>query len=266
MLIRNIFLCLITFGMMARAQQDDGPKLGAMGGNTAAVADIWNVLGNPGLLTKNITTTVGIQYLNYIPGQQLNSKGLAIVIPINRTTVAFGSRRYGIDEFNELKLSGVVARKFGKSLSFGFRANYHQLKIANYGSKGIPTIDIGMSYQVSDKLLMGGFINNPINMQFYDKTLSEKIPIQATFGISYQIADHVLVAACFIDESNRSAFRLGLAYEVLACLTARTGISSNPLSTHGGFGLKWKHFEFDIAITANPFSSYTPQLGISYAF
>jgi hypothetical protein len=268
MLKQKILLMALAIGVnSARAQDDAGPKMMAMGGNSATIIDVWGVTNNPSIISKIKTTVVAAQYLKYLINQELSSQAFAILLPFKRNTFGIGMHRYGIAQFNELKLSGLFSKEFGEHLAIALRLNYHQLKISNYGASTGISIDFGFCYQLSSELLIGFYFNNPAKMQFTDRALEKVIPSIVFLGLSYQISDNVLMSTT-ISKADALAIGVGfgLDYKILACLSARAGINLQPFQPHAGFGLTVSHLTIDIAITTNPFSSYTPQIGIAYAF
>ena len=139
--------------------------------------------------------------------------------------------------------------------------NYHQVKIAHYGSARTYSVEGGIQFKASKELLIGAHISNPTGNE-YDHDLNAVVPVKAEFGGAYRFSERVQVNAAFIKILNSTArMHLGLEYNIDEWFYLRGGFSSNPVMEYGGFGLDYQRFGFSAATsyhdrTVSPNTSY----------
>ena len=244
------------------AQTNLGARLTAMGNNGAAVKDIWGVAANPAAIGNIPHPTVQITHQEHIFTKAVSNQALALVFPINRQIIGLNLQRYGISEFQDIKVGLVITKQFGEKLEIGLRANYHQLKISNYGTTTGISIDVGTIYQFTDELCFGFYINNPSKESYLNKSLYTTIPTTMYFGIAYRTNDKLLVASTI----STDAVAIGIDYQLIKSFSLRGGLSLNPFTHYVGFGFSKSTFLVDFSFTKYPSFGYSPQLTIGYVF
>lgn len=263
----NLSFWLILSINTCFAQNNLGPRLTAMGMNGIAVKDLWNLEGNPSGITDIKSSTIAINYSKYLFDNELSKQAIAFAIPFKNNYIGASFQRYGITEYNEIKVGFALAKKFGNSLSIALKGNYHQIKISNYGTTTGFSVDVGAMYDYSEFLTFGISVNNPSLQKFNTKTIAVTIPTIIKIGSSYRASNKILIAATISKDLDKSVdVGLGLEYKLLEPMSLRAGITAKPFKQYAGFGLNYKKLMIDIAIESDPHLGYTPQIALAYAF
>lgn len=264
LLLFSTFL-LINFSIVF-AQNNQGARLTAMGNTGAAVKDIWSINANPAGISELKSSTTALNYTRYLYTNELSEQNFALILPFQHNFAGLSLNRYGINEYNELKIGFAFAKQFGDELSIGLKANYHQLKITNYGSTATFSVDVGATYLINKELSLGLYLNNPSSQQFNATNLQAKIPSEIHLGAAYEPSNKVIIAGEIIKDFNRKVdVAFGIDYKVMEVLSLRGGMNAKPFKQSAGIGLHLKHLNLDMAVQNHPQIGYTPQIGFSYA-
>ena len=265
---------LITLSIMLNfsitlcvAQHNYGPRLTALGNNSAAVTDIWSTEANPAGITGITSPTAAINYTKFLFDTDLSKQAVSFVLPIKKNYVGLSFHRYGITEYNEIKGGIALAKKFGDGLSIAVKGNYHQIKISNYGATTGFSVDVGTMYTYNEQLTFGLYINNPSLQKYSSKEISNTIPTVISIGAAYKASDKLLIAST-ISKDLKTAVDVGLGidYKLIELISLRGGLTAKPFKQYAGFGLNYKKFMFDFAVENDPYLDYTPQIALAYAF
>ena len=261
------FSVLLFLGSSCLAQSLIGARLAAIGGYNAAVNDTWNFTGNFKNNVQSNTPKIAAGYAKYFYGDELSNQQLKFTLPLKNYEAGLGFQRYGIAEFNQLTAGASLAKNFGDRFSIGLRANYHQLKIQNYGSTTGFSIDVGVMYHFNNQITIGVNVNNPAKQNYRNSNTSLSIPSLVNFGIAYQASNKILIAANLIKNFNEKYdVGLGLDYKLAEILSLRGGATMKPFKQYGGIGIEYKKLNLDLAIENDPHIGYSSQIGIAYAF
>lgn len=266
---KTIFFMLMLsfFSGGSFAQYNQGGRLTAMGNASAAVKDLWSLNANPAGITTQTRPTAGVNYTRYFFGDELSEQNLAFVLPFNNNFAGLSINRYGINEFNEIKVGFALAKSFGKELSIGLKANLHQLKISNYGNATTFSVDIGAHYALSEKVGFGLYLNNPSVQEYNTTNIAANIPTAFHFGATYEPSNKVIIAAT-VTKTLDEKFDVGVGvdYKFIDVLSLRGGLRAKSFKQYFGIGLNYEKFLLDIAVESHPKIGYVPQIGFSYAF
>ncbi|SFG76464.1 hypothetical protein [Pedobacter insulae] len=262
-----LFYVFIFSTPLVFAQSQQGGRLAAMGNNGAAVKDIWGTSTNPASISELKVPALQLNYEKHFLADDLSSAALAFVFPCNRYSFGINIQRYGIPEFSTIKTGLIVAKQFGQKLSIGLRANYHQIKISNYGTtKGI-SVDIGVFFQLNEKLFVGAYINNPSQESYNTRVINIAVLTSAHIGLAYQTSAKVLIATTLSKELDLPwNVAMGIDYQLIKSLSIRSGVSVAPFKHHIGIGLSSLHFLTDVTFIKDPNLGYSPQITIGYVF
>jgi hypothetical protein len=86
-------------------------------------------------------------------------------------------------------------------------------------------------------------------------------------GLAFLVSDKVL----FISDLDKMLdfgmnIRMGIEYQIIRRFYLRGGLSANPFKQTGGFGLKYRRFSLDAAVSSHPRLGYSPNLSFNYEF
>ncbi|MGM9475856.1 hypothetical protein ACS5PU_05470 [Pedobacter sp. GSP4] len=260
-------LLIVFFPYYALAQNSLGPRLSAIGNNGAAVPDLWALQANPSGITGIERPTFSLNYIKHLFSNELSTQAFAAVVPLSRNYLGASFQRYGFSEYSESKIGFAYAKKFGNKLSAAINANYHQLKISDYGASTGFSIDVGLMYRLNDQFTCGAFVGNPSKQKFDHTAALVQIATSFNAGLSYQPSNKLLLATS-VRKTLHQAFdvSLGVDYKIVNLLSIRGGLSAVPFKQYAGFGLNYKKFILDMATSFDANLGYAPQIAIGYAF
>lgn len=262
-----IFIILICSIKNSYSQHNYGPRLTAMGKNSAAVNDIWSIEANVAGITSSQHPSIAVNYVNYFFGPEISQQGFAFLLPIKNNYLGISLQRYGITEYNEIKAGFAYAKKFGTNLSIAIKGNYHQIKISNYGATTGFSADVGVMYSLSKQITFGLYLNNPAKQKYTNNSVTNNIPSNISVGASYHASSKILIATSINKQlDNKFDVGFGIDYKLLEIMSLRGGLTMKPFKQYGGIGFNHKKFNVDLAIENDPNLGYSPQIALAYAF
>jgi hypothetical protein len=258
-------LCIFWF-LSLQAQVNNGPRFTALGNASVALQDVWSASKNQAGIAGLKNPFIAAGYENRFSISELNSQSAVFSIPINNYAIGGSFQNYGLDAYKENKVGFTLARSFGPNLFIAVGANYHQLKINNYGDAKSVSIDLSLQYQLFPKLWLGTHIANPSQSK-YGENADQIIPTAIRFGGNYIFSDQLLITTEFEKVLDAKAdFKAGLEYKLVKTVALRGGISINPFKQFAGFGINYKKVLIDFAVASHPVLGYSPQIGLGYEF
>ncbi len=244
------------------AQINYGTRLTAMGNNNAAVKDIWGVAGNPATIAQTPSPMIQLTHQEHFLTNEIRNQAIAVALPNKRLVFGLHLQRYGMSAFINSMVGLIISKQFGPNLAIGLRTNYHQLNISNYGSTLGISVDLGTTYQLTDELSFGFYINNPSKEVYTTKAIYTSLPTIAHFGIAYRTSDKLLIASTI----SKNIVATGIDYQLIKAFSIRSGLSLNPFTHYFGIGFNLLKFVVDLASVKHTNLGYSPQLTVGYAF
>lgn len=262
---RHILSPLFILPFSLFAQVNPGPRITALGLTGVAMQDVWSLQSNQAGLTAQKKFTIGIAYESEFFNPELSKQSVLLIYPNKRNVFGISFQNYGFSVYNEQRLGFAYARSFG-SISAALDLNYHLISIQQYGSTQAYSVEAGLQYAFNDKLLIGAHLTNP-NRSTYDHHINAGIPVTIEFGISYQISNGLLLNNGITKSLNSSTdVKGGLEYSMLHWMDLRGGISVNPFRQYIGIGCRYQSLRFDAAVGSHYALGYSPQVALSYEF
>jgi hypothetical protein len=263
------FYFLIIFIFTANysiGQTNNGPRITAMGNAGVALQDVWGAVKNQAGIASINRPTISAGYENRFGVKELSTQSAVFAIPIKNYTIGASFQSYGVDAYKEVKTGLSLAKAFGPKLLTAVSLNYHQLKIANYGTSQSFSVEVGLQYEAFKNLWLATHIANPNQSQYRDNT-DEIIPAHIQFGASYIFSDQLILSTEVEKTLDAQAdVKAGLEYKIVKFIALRGGISVNPFKQYAGFGVNYDKFNLDFAIGSHPVLGYSPQISIGYEF
>lgn len=266
-MFKKLTYFLLFISTHSFAQNNLGPRLTAMGQNTAAVTDIWNINANTAGITSITSPTASLNYTKHFFNNDLNTQAAVLVIPFQNNYAGISFQRYGFSAYNEIKAGFAYAKKFGEEFSAAINVNYHQIKIENYGASNGFSIDAGVMYQLNKEINLGVYVSNPSQQKYSSTEVLAVIPATVNIGALYKVSDKVLIATTVQKEFKSDVdVRLGFDYKIFELISLRAGLSAKPFKQYAGIGFNRNKLLLDMAITHDPNLGYAPQIALGYAF
>ena len=262
------YICLICILCQhsLHAQNNPGSRSKAMGSAGTALQDVWSLQQNSAGAASIEHAIFALGYEQHYLNPELSTQSAVLGIPVKNHVLGLSFQRYGITEYLEQTTGLALSRSFSDALSISLAFKYHQVSIPVYGSGNAISVDAGMQFSLNDKVRLGSYIYNPGGSRI--NTLSDS-PVHSgiSVGLCYLVSNKVLLIS---DLNKISDFgmniRMGIEYQIVKRFYLRGGLSTNPFKQTGGFGLKYRRFSLDAAISSHPRLGYSPNLSFNYEF
>lgn len=227
-----------------------GGRSAALGGVSVCEQSLWALQNNPAGLATLQGWHLGLYYENQwmLRETAFKSGGLAKGIP---RIGCFGVSvcQYGWSQFSNNKFGIAYARDFGPRLRLGIQADWLLLHLGEgYANCSAPGFELGIQSQITEKLLIGAYVFNPLNNRL--KTLNnDALPIVMRLGLAYQFAENFTGQLEIEKNSQNTDIRLGggMEYLVFKRFFLRAGAQYNPNIISFGVGYILKNVQFDVA-------------------
>lgn len=259
--------CVLTIFFCANGQFN----FGASNANSAALGNalsthqmVFAAIDNQAGLAGLNDFSVGLTTKNSFLIEGLYSLSAAVGLPTKSGTFGAGLQYKGFEGYTELKANIAYGRKLLDNLSIGAAINIYQLSINNYGSTTVVNGQIGLQAKLSQQLLLGVNLNNPIKI-----SLSEDgqniLPTVIVAGLRYQPSKKTAV---YVEGeknlSDAAIFKGGLSYEIAANFALMIGATSGVDAFTAG--LSWQVNSFQISFAGNYHTvlGFSPTLSLSF--
>ena len=258
---RLVFIFLLTLLSVALHSQTlrrpvAAPYIG-FGAYSFNHTDVFSFTSNQASLAQLHHAAAGVYAERRFMLSELNTYTAAIALPTRSGNFGLKAVYSGFSDYNETQIGLAYARSLGSKVDIGVQFNYNGIAIAGYGNASAISFEAGSIFHITDKLIAGFHINNPVGGK-YGKDQQEKLPSVYTAGLGYDASEKFFFSAEIIKEEDQPVnVNAGLQYKFIPQLLARAGMSSATSSVWFGLGLSLKSFRLDVT------SSYHPQLGIT---
>lgn len=239
-----------------------GSRAAAMGYATSGSKDTWSLFNNPGGIATIQQLSAGAAYEVQARLKYANRMGAVFYMPAQWGTSAIGMFRFGDDLYNEQ----VFTLGFGNELgitSLGFKINYIQYQAAGFGTSRSASIDLGGITRLSEKLLIGAYINNLTQSKI--GTDKELLSTRLTAGFTYQPEKNITIASELTKELHyETTWRTGIEYSFQQKVFFRTGFNLHPNAGFFGLGIHKKKLLADYAMQFNTWKGASHQVSVVY--
>jgi len=168
-----------------------GTKAVGTGTCITSVKDINSIYGNVAGLAFSRNLEANLAFENRFEVFDLSVISFGLSKNFNKAGVfGISIKRFGISEYNEFNAAFSYARKLTENISVGVRFNTYSLVIEGYGNRFGYNADVGIQYDLSEKLTMGFFLTNPFPVKFIDNI---RLPTFVHFGLRYEVSDNLII-------------------------------------------------------------------------
>ncbi len=186
-----------------------------------------------------------------------SSYAAGIAIPSRLGNFGVALNYSGYKNFNENKIGLAYARSLGSKIDIGIQFNYYSYRIPGYPSGSTVNAEAGVMMHLSDKLICGVHVFNPIGGKL-GKLQEEKLAAAYKFGLGYDASENFFVSTEIVKEEDKPLNVIGgLQYQFAKQFFVRGGFMSESSTAFAGAGIAIKNLRLDVA------GSYHPQLGFS---
>lgn len=270
--MKRFKLILIFYLLINRCNATDltktvGGRSAAMGGTAVCEQSIWALQNNPAGLATLQGWHIGLYYENQWLMKETAFKYGGLAKDISGIG-CFGLSvcQYGWSQFSENKFGIAYARDFGPYLRIGLQADWLLLHLGEgYANRSVPGFELGIQSQVTEKLLLGAYLFNPLNSRL--KTLNnDAMPIVMRFGVTYQLTEDFVGQLELEKDSQRTGIRLGggMEYLLFKRFSLRAGAQYNPNIISFGVGYAIKNIHVDVAAQMHQALGTSIQVGMVF--
>lgn len=240
-----------------------GAEQWMLGGNSAAVANVWSATNNAAAITPTTRFQAGAYSEQRFTESKLQLSNVSIVQPFKHLHVGLSINHFGYSVYNQQRLTASVARKLSPTFSLGAQLNYVSTFIQDYGSTGNMVLGLGMYAKPIPKLTLAFVLFNP-TQSAYGKTINEKIPAYARLGCAYTLSEKLrLNIEADQQLNNELIWRTGLYYRIHDILHLAIGAATKPTYYTFGTALLLKKVKIDMAMSVHEVIGITPHFGLS---
>ena len=244
-----------------------GGRATAMGGTSVASRGLWAMQNNPAGMAGLEKISFGLYYENFWFLPEAAYKSAAFALPVKFGCLGLSFNQFGSSKYSENKFGLAYAKDFGQYLQIGLQLDYMLLNIgSDYGKQSAVTFELGIQSQVTDKLRLGTYIFNPVNIALRQSINQERMPIVFRFGMAYQFTKD-FVGQCEIEKNTDHegvSLRGGLEYEALKDFYLRAGLQTNPGLLTFGLGYEIKFARIDVAAQLHEALGAAVQIGMIF--
>lgn len=228
-----------------------GARLAGMGGAAVPVSDDWAPQYNIGALGGLEAPQLAFAYQTRLSLPELSTAAVVLNWPFSFAKSGFSISRYGFGPHHSTEVSAGFARRL-ELVSLGIQGGFVQTATHGFGSRTFPLLSLGGTAQLLPSLCFGASVYN-ITQSGHKEETAEPLPTLLRAGLQWQAAKYLLlVIETEKDVDHRARYKTGLEYKLRPFLALRTGISTEPLSLHGGLGVQPERFSFDYALQHHP--------------
>ena len=256
----SFFTISVSFGQNAFSTAAGARGIG-MGNANLTLKDVYSGFNNP----------AGLAYLDGFEGaafvenrfllQELQLAAISIAQSTNSGTIGMTLQYFGFEEYNEQKVGLNYSRKLFDKFSIGAQFDLLSTRIKEYGNAAAITFEVGLQYEILDKLTMGIHVFNPIRA-----TIGTEIsPSILQIGLTYQVADYLTISGTIEKETTLPYnAKFGLEYQVADKVQLRAGMNSNPNRLSFGVGYLVNQLQLNVAATYHEVLGFSPALGFQF--
>jgi hypothetical protein len=262
-----LFLLLPAMSFAFEGAAVVGGRSAGMGKASVSLHDFWSIQNNPAGMAMQTHLAAGVYYENRFMLPELGLKSAAIVVPAKFGVIGLSFNQFGYELFNENKLGLAYARSFGPQLRIGLQLDYLSSRFGGgYEGRDNISFELGVQSNISEKVILGAFIFNPVKVRFSDYT-DERIPVILRLGLTYIMSEKLIgIAEVEKNFDLDPVVRIGMEYAFNELFYARTGLAVNPGIFTFGAGMDFGRLRFDIAASMHQVLGVSAQGGLIYQF
>lgn len=166
----------------------------------------------------------------------------------------------GGSNYNNTQMGLAFGRKLGKTVNLGAQINYNNIRVPVYGSSSAVNFEIGSTWQITQQLVTGIHLYNPVGGKFR-KGSSEKLPAIYKLGLGYTINNRVVLTTELVkEEAAPVTINAGIQYQWNDQFFGRAGVVTAYNQYYIGAGWQWKQLRIDVVGSFHNQLGFTPGL------
>lgn len=258
-----LFILFFLSTVPAVSQELLSPRSQGMGGLNAIFSGQDAIWANPAGLVQMDEWGMSTVFERRFLLADLNHIGIGGAFSSKSSHFGMTVHQFGSEEFKRQTFGLKYARALHQRLSLGAAVNYLQTRIDEYGNEAAIGFEIGLQSMITEQLLIGTHLVNPIPASYSE---DEDLPSIFRFGAAYIPSSNVTVGLELEkDVDFPLRIRTGFEYQASSSLKIRIGYSSEPSQIHFGIGVKIGKMIFvNSALRYHATLGFTPTFGLTY--
>jgi hypothetical protein len=262
-LMLTLFVCFASSGQNGTETYPKGARSMGMANAHVTLEDGWSTFNNIGALGRLPSTQAFFSYDHRLGIQELTTLAAGAAVVRDFGVFGVGLSHYGGTLFNQQNIGIGFSNTVGIA-SVGFKVNYFQTNIEGFGRNGSPILEFGGVASLGPSLFFGAHVYNFTRSKF-SKASFDYLPTVIKAGLSYRPSVKLMVNV----EAEKEIillpqFKMGIEYNLLNKLWARSGIHTHPSNLFFGMGFKPRRFHIDYALSQNYRLGYTHHFSFNY--
>ena len=243
-----------------------GARSLALSHASVSFSDVWSTFHNQAVLTGVNSLSAGFFYESKFQIDELSLVSGSLVLPTSTGNFGVSFFQFGKGSFKENKFGLAFSKKLSESFSAGIQLDYlSQTFPENSRSKGFVTFEGGVIYSVSEDLILGAHIFNPLLGGVETLTGKQKMPAVYRVGGQYHFDKMVLVAfEAEQDTENPLLLKAGIEFLPVENLALRFGVSGKPFKYTAGLGYTFGKVTTDIGFCYHGNLGITPSVSLQF--
>lgn len=193
--------------------------------------------------------------------KELQLAAISFAKPTNSGTWGMMLQYFGFDEYNEQKVGLNYSRKLFEKFSIGAQFDFLNTQIKDYGNASTFTFEVGLKYEVLEKLTTGIHIFNPIRASIG----VQELPSILQIGLTYRPTNYIAISGSVEKDSTLPYnLRMGIEYQLLEKIQFRAGFNSNPNRLSFGLGYTINQMQLNVAASYHDVLGFSPALGVVF--
>jgi hypothetical protein len=242
-----------------------GARSGGLGNANSNMTDEWSIFNNVGGISGVENGAVFFGYKRYFEIEGFDKIAAGVIQPSKIGNFGISVCKSGDELYNEQIASAAFGNKIG-FVRLGFRANYYQISVGDFGTIGSFFFDFGGIVELAPKLSFAAYISN-FTLSKLDDSENTVLPVFMKTGFSYKPSKSLRINLdLFKDVDYDPNIKAGIEYIIVKKFYLRTGVNFNPYKSFFGAGIHLKRFRIDYAINTDQFLGNSHQASISFNY
>ena len=244
-----------------------GARSLALSHASVSFSDVWSTFHNQAGLVGVSNLSAGFYYESKFQIDELSLVSGSLVLPTATGNFGLSFFQFGTGNFKENKFGLAFAKQLAKNLNAGIQIDYlSQIFPENTRSKGFVTFEGGVIYSVSEDLVLGAHVFNPLSGGIETLNGKQKVPAVFRFGGQYNFDKLVLLSfEAEHDNENRLLLKSGIEFLPVENLALRFGVSGKPFKYTAGLGYTFGEITTDIGFGYHGNLGITPSISLQIA-
>ena len=234
------------------------------GAYTAVIGSPEVIYFNPASLSASHIFNVSFFVTHLFQMKELQYAAAAVNVPCALGNMGLAFKAFGNSLYRENSAGLGWACSPVSNIHCGLVVKLQELRIKDYGSEGMWLLDLGVLFNISETVMMGGVVTNL--RESSDSAYQKSVPLTCRSGLSWYIVPDFLLCLDLVWRENiQPDYRWGGEFTLGKQCWVRLGMEESPPCISSGIGLKWKTMRIDYAVRFHNYLGPTHYGSLSFA-